>query len=119
MPNTLNVSHSQRLSVVLVYLLGVGLLASLWWPEAALGAVVLASIVTVVNRDFYRYMAARRGRRFALRVVPLHWLYFAYCGGCMAWGTGLHYVSRNGDKAPQAFGTVHTDRGESMGNRGL
>ena len=47
-----------------------------------------------VNHDFYRFLAARRGW-FTLRAVPLHWLYFGYCGFCVAWGTLLHVLAKD------------------------
>jgi GT2 family glycosyltransferase len=90
--NTLNVKHSQRLSVLLVYLIGAAILAAVWWPVAWMVALLLALAVLAVNRDFYRYFVARAGMGFALRVVPLHWLYFGYCGVCVLWGTLRHYL---------------------------
>jgi hypothetical protein len=95
MANTLNVTPCQRLSVALVCLLGLTVLLAAWWPEGWLGTVALAAVVTTVNHDFYRSLAARRGVWFALRVVPLHWLYFGYCGFCVAWGTLLHVLAKD------------------------
>ena len=90
--NTLNVKHSQRLSVVLVYLMGIAVLAAVRWPVAWSVALLLALAVLAINRDFYRYFVARAGLGFALRAVPLHWLYFGYCGVCVLWGTLQHYL---------------------------
>jgi GT2 family glycosyltransferase len=95
MASTLNVTPSQRLSVVLIYLLGLAVLFAAWWPAAWAGAAALAIGITVVNRNFYRFIAARRGVWFALRVVPLHWLYFGYCGFCVVWGTLLHFLAQD------------------------
>lgn len=92
--NTLNVTWSQRLSVALVYGVGLGILATLRWPEARIVVALLGLLVLLVNQHFYRYMATQRSLWFALRVVPLHWLYFAYCGFCVVWGTALHYFRR-------------------------
>ncbi|HEX9659242.1 MAG TPA: glycosyltransferase [Rhodothermales bacterium] len=91
--NTLNVTYSQRLSVVLVHLTPVALLAALWSPWALILVAGLVLAVTALNLDFYRYFADRRGLWFAVRVVPLHWLYFVYCGLCVVAGTVLHYFS--------------------------
>jgi hypothetical protein len=49
--------------------------------------------ITAVNLDFYRYFVRRRGLWFTVRVLPLHWLYFGYCGCCVVWGTLLHYLT--------------------------
>lgn len=67
-------------------------LGAVWWPVFWISTALLALAVTMINRDFYRYFAARLGLWFALRVIPLHWLYFAYCGFCVLWGTLLHYL---------------------------
>jgi glycosyltransferase involved in cell wall biosynthesis len=96
--NTLNVKPEQRLSVVLVYLALLSLLASIWWPAALLGVVASVLAVTMINFDFYRYFAARRGWWFTLRAAPLHWLYFGYCGFCVWWGTVLHFLEGVVDK---------------------
>lgn len=85
--NTLNVTPGQRLSVILVYLLGLLAGIAAWWPLAWWGVGLLGGVVTAVNLDFYRYLAARFGVWFTLRALPLHWLYFGYCGLCVIWGT--------------------------------
>ena len=92
--NTLNVLPAQRLSVVLTYLMGSAILAAPWWPILWVGAAGSALAVTVINFDFYRYFANHCGPWFALRVVPLHWLYFGCCGFCVVWGTLSHYVEK-------------------------
>jgi cellulose synthase/poly-beta-1,6-N-acetylglucosamine synthase-like glycosyltransferase len=93
MANTLNVTTTQRLSVALVGLTGLALLAAFVWPAALIFALALVVAVTALNFDFYRFFAARSGGWFALRVAPLHWLYFCYCGFSVLWGTILHYAS--------------------------
>lgn len=93
MASTLNVTPVQRLSVALVYLAALALIASLLWPKALLAFAALAVIVTLLNIDFYRFLARRQGLWFALRVMPLHWLYFLYCGFCAVRGALLHYLS--------------------------
>lgn len=93
-PATLNVKHGQRLSVFLVYLALLGLAVAPWFAWGAAAAAVFGLAVTVINWDFYRYFAARRGWGFALSVAPLHWLYYLYCGFCVVAGTLLHFVER-------------------------
>ena len=89
--NTLNVTPGQRLSVALVYLLGLMVLLTAWWPEGWIGTVALAAVVMTVNHDFIA-SSLHGGGWFTLRAVPLHWLYFGYCGFlwhgapcCMSW----------------------------------
>jgi len=93
MARTLNVTPTQRLSVLLVYGLGLALLGASRWSPAWFGVAGCTLAVLLINQDFYRYMARHRGLWFALRVLPLHWLYFLYCGVCVVWGTCRHYLS--------------------------
>jgi glycosyltransferase involved in cell wall biosynthesis len=90
--DTLNVKHTQRFSVALVYLLALSLVAAVWWRGAWISVLLLALLVAVLNYDFYRFFMIRKGVWFALRVVPLHWMYFGYCGFCVVWGMLLHYL---------------------------
>lgn len=91
--NTLNAVPSQRLSVILAYLT-IGLLVmATFWPVAGGIAVVSALGVNVLNLDFYRYFLTHRGVWFTLRVLPLHWLYFWYCGISVIIGTLLYFTT--------------------------
>jgi glycosyltransferase involved in cell wall biosynthesis len=92
--NTLNVKPTQRLSVALAYLAPLMVLAALWWPILWLGVLIPVVALTVLNFDFYRFFGAHSGWWFTLRVVPLHWLYFWYCGFSFGFGTLLHYRDR-------------------------
>ncbi len=107
-PNTLNVSFAQRASVILAF---VALLALLGLPVAALLApaalpwlwpapLIAALLVTILNFDFYRYLTVRRGLGFTLRVLPMHWLYFLYCGLSAVVGIAQHVLSGEGRAAP-------------------
>jgi glycosyltransferase involved in cell wall biosynthesis len=96
--STLNVTPVQRLSVALVYLTLLVLVAAVFWPKALLAAAALALTVTLLNLDFYRFYLKRQGFWFTLRVAPMHWLYFLYCGFSAAWGTLLHYFEREETK---------------------
>jgi O-antigen/teichoic acid export membrane protein/glycosyltransferase involved in cell wall biosynthesis len=95
--NSLNTESRQRCSIALAYVTVLSTLVAVWWPLAWIGVALLAGAVTRLNRDFYRYLVARRGLWFTVRVIPLHWLYFGYCGGCVVWGILSHYLT--GDAA--------------------
>jgi GT2 family glycosyltransferase len=97
---TLNVTVTQRLSVALVYLTALTTLSAMCRPVAWIGVGALALIVTILNFDFYRYFAVRSGWWFALRVLPLHWLYFGYCGLSAIFGTLLHYLASDPGCSP-------------------
>lgn len=98
-PNTLNVKTAQRVSVAFVYLAIALAVTGFVYSPAWIGACGCAIFVTLLNFDFYRYMAARRGLVFALRVLPVHWLYFVYCGIAVGAGTLLHYFERREKRA--------------------
>jgi hypothetical protein len=91
--NILNVKTAQRVSVALVYLTALLVIAAIWQPLALAVAAASALAVTAINLDFYRYFMERKGLWFTLRVVPLHWLYFLYCGVCVILGTLLHHLN--------------------------
>ncbi len=92
MASSLNVKPAQRVSVALAGLTGLAMIAAFWRPAMVIVAAALAIVVTSLNLDFYRFFAAHRGLWFALRVAPLHWLYFYYCGFSVALGTLLHFL---------------------------
>lgn len=84
MPADLNVTLVHRLSVGLVW--GLIALAAVVGMAGTSASVVLALMVVValavlnLNLDLYRFFVRERGWWFAARSVPLHWLYYAYCG---------------------------------------
>ena len=93
-PNTLNVKPTQRIGVALACLCLILILIAPLCPIALIAVAAIALVVTIINIDFYRYFLLRSGLWFTVRVVPLHWLYFWYCGASMILGTLLHYLSR-------------------------
>lgn len=92
--NDLNLTTESRLSVALTMTLLPLVLASLWQPLLALPALAAAVALLLINRSLYRFFREKRGRLFALRAIPWHWLYFLYSG--LAFGTGvvLHALRR-------------------------
>lgn len=93
-PNALNVTTAQRTSLTLVYLTAFAVVGAIWFPVAWAVAALLALSVTALNWDFYRYISLHRSVWFALRAVPLHWLYFGYCGLSVVWGALGFLISR-------------------------
>jgi glycosyltransferase involved in cell wall biosynthesis len=120
MPADLNVTRTHRLSVALVcvtVLLGGvvatrGLLVSagharlllplLLWTLAAAGALLF------MNRDLYRFFARKRGVLFAARTVPMHWLYYGYCGVAVLAGLALHLMDPMHPRRSRPDGTRFT-----------
>lgn len=103
--NTLNVKSSQRVSVALAYLTLMAVPVAMVYPYAWSAVAALMAGVTLLNLDFYRYFAARRGLGFTLRVVPMHWLYFWYCGLSFAVGTIQHRLAGSPKGTPPPTST--------------
>lgn len=93
-PNALNVATAQRISVALVYLTAFAAAGAIWFPLAWAVAALFVLGVIALNWDFYRYIALQRSIWFTLRAVPLHWLYFGYCGFSVVWGALGFFISR-------------------------
>ena len=96
LPDDLNLRLAQRVSAALAYLWVAALLAAAWRPlgvgvGAWLGlACLLLLAIVAVNRRFYAFFVRERGLWFAVRVVPLHVLYYLYSGVALAIGTARH-----------------------------
>lgn len=105
--NTLNVKPTQRISVALAYLAVLLAVAAIWLPLAWIGVASIVLTVTFLNLDFYRYFAAHSGLWFTSRVVPMHWLYFWYCGVSVVCGTLLQYLDNRASNSPnREFGST-------------
>jgi GT2 family glycosyltransferase len=103
-PNILNVRMSQRISVTLAVLAVLSALTVSASPLAGITAMLLAVMVAFQNRGLYRFFWKRKGMWFALRVIPMHWLYLLYCGLAFAGGVVLHYLVDV--RAEQSLSTV-------------
>jgi glycosyltransferase involved in cell wall biosynthesis len=99
MPSQLSLRHGQRFSVLLTW----AALAAL--PGIAghklFSIVLVLSLVTVLflNRDFYRFLARRRGWLFTAAAYGLHLLYFFNCGSSLFLGTAAHFFQQITDPA--------------------
>lgn len=88
--NDLNITHSQRLCVVLTYGLVAALIGAMWWvPLLAVAALIVVALL-VINAPLYRFFQKKRGWRFALQSIPWHWLYYLYSGLAFAIGLARH-----------------------------
>jgi glycosyltransferase involved in cell wall biosynthesis len=90
LPDDLNLRWSHRLSAVLVALLAATLTFLALGHRVFYGipgkqaAVVFALLLVAqllpLNHAFYRFLGRRRGWLFAVRAVPVHFLYYFYSG---------------------------------------
>jgi GT2 family glycosyltransferase len=85
-PDDLNVSGSQRASVAFIGLAGFFLLMSPVRLELLMPALGCVAVTLILNRDLYAFFRRAGGIFFAMACVPLHLLYFMYCG------LSYHYV---------------------------
>ena len=56
-------------------------------PVFSLVFLAVSAAFVYLNSRFYAFLSHRLGVVFALRAVPLHWLYFLY--SCAGFGVGL------------------------------
>jgi glycosyltransferase involved in cell wall biosynthesis len=89
---TLNLRPVEKWCTVLVgtalAALPVALVLASVWPLAV--AVLALAAVVLFNLRFYRFLALRRGSRFAAGAVSLHLLYYFLNGLSAAFGWALH-----------------------------
>ncbi len=105
----LNVQFGQKLSVAatggLLLALAATPVAPWAGPAAALGC---GAAVGLLNGDFYRYLARRRGAWFAAASFPAHLLYFVCCGASVAIALARWHVV---DRRRRATTEGRVDRG--------
>ncbi|MBT9315649.1 glycosyltransferase [Leptothoe spongobia] len=90
----LNLSHTNRLSVVLTFLLIGSLIASPIFPWLIVFTSGFALGLVLINLDVYQFFYNKRGLIFTLRVIPWHWFYFLYGGATFAYATVKHYLTK-------------------------
>jgi GT2 family glycosyltransferase len=91
--NDLNLDHTSRASVVMVYGLLGTLAGALLWPVTLLFSGALGLGLLGMNVRVYRFFWRVRGPWFALRVIPWHWLYYFYSGLAFAIGIARSWFS--------------------------
>lgn len=90
----LNLQTHNRVSVAAAWLLAASLLAGPVLPMLWLISAGAALLLLALNWPLYRWFAGQRGWRFALLVIPWHWLYYLYNGVSFAIGLGQHLLNR-------------------------
>lgn len=77
---------------VLTALLGLGMLALIgytfkWWPLLPLALIVG---IVAINFRFYAFILGQRHQLLLILALPLHLLYYLYCGAAFGLGVGLY-----------------------------
>jgi GT2 family glycosyltransferase len=100
--NDLNLKVESRISVMLAYGVALSGMISAWWWGAGAIAAVLALLLLALNAPVYRFFYHKRGKKFALKTIPWHWLYYLYSGLAFVIGTVHHlfYQSRVREVTP-------------------
>ena len=90
----LNVSRSQRTCVAATGIGWASLPILLKYPATGVVPLAALAVQAVLNRDFYRFLARRRGWGFALGAFPLHYAYFCCCGVSVALAMAIRVLPR-------------------------
>jgi glycosyltransferase involved in cell wall biosynthesis len=78
-------------------------------PSLASIAGLLLVVVLASNHDLYRFFVRRRGPAFALRVMPVHFLYYLANGCAAVWAWILYHLI--GPPAPPAEIQAYAEKG--------
>jgi len=78
LPAALNLDWRGRVGAICALGLGASLVAAWFTPAGLWAAVGWTTALVLLNRDLYRLCLNKRGLRFAVASVGLHWLYFVY-----------------------------------------
>ena len=94
MPSDMNLSISDRMSTVLAGLLSLILLAiilGLLRPYGSgitfvfvIAALAVVAALLTLNSGLYGFFLRKRGLRFTLLAIPMHFFYYLYCGASFA-----------------------------------
>lgn len=103
----LNLSYTNRASVIFVFLLLGASAISGFNPSLLLVVVILCLGLLFINFDVYQFFYRKRGLLFTLQVIPWHWFYFLYGGAAFAYGTLSYYLERLGQSSTPNVREVH------------
>jgi glycosyltransferase involved in cell wall biosynthesis len=93
--NDLNLRFSNRLSVILTYVLLVALIGCFWRSGFFAVAGVSALSLFLINIPLYRFFFRKRGFWFMIGTIPWHWFYYFYSGLAFTIGFSQFFFSRH------------------------
>ena len=85
LPDDLNLRWRARIAAGLTGALLLTLAAAVVEPRALAVACLMAGALIAIDWKLWRYFAAERGWIFAIRAMPLQWLYYMYSAGAFLW----------------------------------
>ena len=127
--NDLNLRHSDRVSVVLTWLMLLSVIAGLALPYLQIVTVCIISLLLVLNRSLYKFFIEQRGIAFTTAAVGLHWLSFLYSGAAFVIGAVRYFSlsiikpssrrlgSPRGSLSSRQINSLFSDPGKSPGGR--
>lgn len=92
----LNLKISNRISVMLTYILFLSLFGAFFKPWLMALTLLLILVLLVLNLGLYRFFKNKRGLGFVVKMIPWHWLYFFYSGLAFSIGFANHHFRRFG-----------------------
>ena len=92
--NDLNIKSAYRISVALAYALLLVIALAFVHQGWLIAAAPIVATLYVLNRRFYAFFVRTKGVVFALRLLPLHYLYHLYNGVSFAIGTAIYFGAR-------------------------
>jgi GT2 family glycosyltransferase len=90
--NDLNLKTSSRISLIVAYGILTSFICAWWWSNALWITLILCVMFLSINHSVYQFFQQKRGFRFALQVIPWHWLYFIYGGLAFVSGTVRYHL---------------------------
>ncbi len=109
----LNVRLGQKLSVAAAGLAALSAMSAFLIPASGFVTVAALGLIIALNAGFYRFLASRRGWRFAMASILLHYVYFCSCGMSVVIALGLWHLILRHDE-PQST-NIRKDPPESAG----
>jgi GT2 family glycosyltransferase len=85
LPDDLNLRWKARIAAGLTGLLSLTLALAVVMPRVLVAALLMAVALIAIDWPLWRYFASERGWWFALRAMPLQWLYYSYSGAAFLW----------------------------------
>jgi GT2 family glycosyltransferase len=107
LPDDLNLRWKARIAAALTGALVPTLAVAIVVPWAIPIALLMAVGLIAIDWPLWRYFASERGWAFALRAMPLQWLYYLYSGGAFLW-----VLLREGRPLPPTTGSHARVSGE-------
>ncbi len=92
--NDLNLKNPTRFSVFIFFLFLLFASGSFWLSELLILSSASGLLLIIINFPLYHFFQKKRGRWFALKVIPMHWLYLFYSGIAFGFGTILYKLEK-------------------------